>query len=161
MKKLLCFAILFTGVARAQINQFPVAEMPNAVLVCTEVQNCVVTKISIPNAVVQYGLGTTWDSPITSPALPITVSCAHGCPALGNDPLSGTPKDLVAQQQSVAYTVTLLSGTVVTIPASGAPPVVTPPIPPVAGTNTITFSIVETVNGQNVTATCVAPVVSK
>lgn len=109
------------------------AQGPNTVLI--GIEGVTVTAISSPTAVLQFGVGTTWNK-VTAPKLPLIISCSGGCPALGNDPAPGVVKSLYAVQQATAYTITLSNGTKKTVPALPPPPVTTYTVtcPPFTGT---------------------------
>lgn len=156
MKHLLYLAILITGMAHAQAPA-------NTTLIGTE--GIVITGTTAKTQVTyEFGAGTKFNS-ITA-TYPLSVTCYPTCTQLGGDPAPNVAKNIYAVQQAAAYTVSVktASGVVQTIPVPALvvtpPPVVTPPVPPVTS-NTITFSIVETVNGQNVKASCTANVVSQ
>jgi hypothetical protein len=121
MRKLIVL-LAFSGVAVAHcVAQSPVAEAPNMLPVCQE--SCTITAISNPAAVLQFGVGSTWNPTFSNPTLPLAVSDAGSVnPALGSttDPANGTTKTLAAQQlPTTSYTVTCTgcNPTTVTIPA--------------------------------------------
>lgn len=105
-------------------------EIPNAVLIGPE--GIVITGVSNPSALLQYGVGTTWDAPVAASALPKNMQAVTGSVLGPTDPLPDVAKTIVAQQTATAYQVTYndLSGKpqVVKIPALVAPPVVTSPV---------------------------------
>jgi hypothetical protein len=99
--------------------QTPGPQLTNTVTICPT-EGCTVTAISSATAVLQFGVGSTWNT-ITSPTLPLLASCLSACPQVGGDPAPGVVKSLVAQQQAAAYTVTLSDGTVIPVPALPQP----------------------------------------
>lgn len=103
-------------------------QVQNSTLVGPE--GITITAISIPSAVFQFGIGTTWcATTVTAPKLPFLVSYA-GTPntaLCATDPASGVVKSIVAVQQSSSYTVTYtINGTSNT---NGSPTAVTVTIP--------------------------------
>jgi hypothetical protein len=116
----------------------PVAQPPNLTPVCQEV--CVITAISSPTAVLDFGVGSAWcPTMITAPKLPLTVNYATPnlalCPI---DPAQGVQKTLAAQMQASAYTVRWTANGVTTVTT----------IPALPATTTIyTFSCPATVAG--------------
>lgn len=138
MKTLLQLAITL-ALCLPALAQGPVAEIPNATLIGSE--GITITAINDLSgkplvATIQYGVGPTWCPAITAPKLPLFVSNS-----MCFDPLRGTVKTIVAQQQVTSYTVTyvLNGGTVVkTIPAL---------LPLVPTTTTFAFSCPGTIAG--------------
>jgi hypothetical protein len=113
------YSLIFSLSSAIAIAQVPIAEISNATLVGPE--GIVITAISSPTAVLQFGIGSTWCSTITAPKLPLIVSYSTPnlalCPF---DPAKNNIKSIVAQQQVTSYTITYTTGktsTVVTIPA--------------------------------------------
>lgn len=87
--------------------QKPIALMPNAISICTESQACVITNVTDPNAVFQFGAGTTWCQTFNTPKVPVTVNYIPVNPTLCSyDPASNTEKTLMAQQRNTTYMVT-------------------------------------------------------
>lgn len=88
--------------------QPPIPLMANAISICMDVQSCVITAISDPNAVFQFGAGTTWCQTLNTPkTLPISVNYSTQNQVLCKyDPAPGAIKTLVAQQRNSFYTIT-------------------------------------------------------
>jgi hypothetical protein len=144
---------VFSTVALAQS---PIAEIPNATLIGPE--GITITAISIPNAVLQFGIGTTWCTVITGPKLPLLVSYVSPnlalCPF---DPKPNVAKSIVAQQQTSTYTVTytLNGGTVTkTIPALIPPPTTWSFNCPATVTGTVSSTGVLALGTVTLTGTC-------
>lgn len=77
-----------------------VPKLPNTVKICNE--GGIIISSTAP-AILQFGAGTTWQAPfpITEFPLPLQVSNT----ILG-DPANKVPKEIDAQQQTTAYTIT-------------------------------------------------------
>lgn len=131
---LLILALVCMGAhAQAIAAAAPGPEAANTVPVGAE--GVTVTAISTPNAVLQFGAGSTWAT-VTTPVLPFAANCYSGCPAqVGPDPAPGLAKSLVAIEQATAYTVTLSTGAVIQVPCvpslcAAAASAALPPSPP-------------------------------
>lgn len=93
--KLLMGLFLLGGTLKAQTA-------PNMVKVCDEI--CTVTAVSVPNALWQFGQGTSW-SPLSVQTYPLVANCFLSCPQFGGDPAPSITKTLYVQQQAQAFTV--------------------------------------------------------
>jgi hypothetical protein len=138
-------ALILTAFVSVASAQTPVAEMANATLIGPE--GITITSISVTNAVLQFGIGTTWCTTVTAPKLPLLVSYVSPNPALCPfDPKPNVAKSIVAQQQTASYNVVYHnagSTNTVTVTVPALPP---PPPPP-----TVNYKL-------NCTATAAIPV---
>ncbi len=137
-------------------------QMPNAVKIGNE--GITITSIP-PTAVVQIGTNTppgVWAPPVSIPAnaLPLSISCAAGCPSIlaSADPDPNVLKEIDVQQGSVAYNVgyTDATGAAQTITIPALPPSTSQLVPPTPGT---VYSVVLS-NVQPVTGSPAVPVLS-
>lgn len=125
-----------------------IPQPPNTVVVGPEGIN--ITAVSNPSAQMWFGIGTTYcATPANISVMPLFVSYTSVNPALcATDPAPNVVKQIVAQQQATAYTVTYTSvaGKVVVVSIPALPP----PTLNCTGTATMPTS---TSNGT-ITVTC-------
>lgn len=107
MKLRILFLACFFGTSIA-IAQTAIPPMVNSIPICTESQACVITAISDPNAVFQFGAGPTWCQMFNTPKqLPLAVTYTPPNSALCKyDPAVGVTKILAAQQRNTTFFVT-------------------------------------------------------